>query len=118
VYFIGHSVKHSLSSATLGALRLSAQTSFAEGKTLGIEKLSTKEALPSANLSTKCDARQMAVRSHLLLTTVNFAECRPLTLGKKIVFYFFHQTFCGVFLQYINLHVQSWHNYQSVCYNY
>jgi superfamily II DNA or RNA helicase len=32
VHFIGHSTKHSLSSSTLGELRLSTQTSFAEGK--------------------------------------------------------------------------------------
>jgi hypothetical protein len=33
-----------------------------------------------------------------------FTECLPLTLGK--VFFLLSQIFCGVFLQYIDLHVQ------------
>jgi hypothetical protein len=63
-----------------------------------------------------------------------FAECSSNTLGKvtslpsifiwhsaKHIFIFFsfsYQTFSNVFLHYIYLHVQFWHNYQSVCYNY
>jgi hypothetical protein len=82
VQFIGHSTKNYLLSATLDELRLSAQTSFAEGRTLGIESHSPKEALPSAKLLAKCDAWHRAVRSRLLLTTINFDECQSLTLGK------------------------------------
>jgi hypothetical protein len=66
----------------LDELRLSAQTSFVEGRTLGIERPSAKEALSSTKLSAKRDAQQRAVGSRLLLTTVNFAECQSLTLGK------------------------------------
>lgn len=72
----------SWSSATLGEQRLSAQTLFADGGTLGIERHSAKEALSSAKLSAKCDAWQIAVRSRLLLTVINFAECQSLTLDK------------------------------------
>jgi hypothetical protein len=59
------SVKNFLSSATLGELRFSSQTSFTEGKTFDIERHSAKEALPSANkLSAKCtsDTRQSLCR--------------------------------------------------------
>jgi hypothetical protein len=31
-------------------------------------------------------------------------------------FYFPNQTFCGLFLHYVDLHVLFWHNYKSVCY--
>jgi hypothetical protein len=46
--------------------------------------------------------------AHLLtLGTIYFDECPSLTLGKKYLhfFLFFHQIFCGVFLQYIDLQV-------------
>jgi hypothetical protein len=49
-----------------------------------------------------------------------FDECLSWTLG-KVYFYFFsfpNQTFCGLFLHYVDLHVPFWHNYKSVCYNY
>jgi hypothetical protein len=82
----------------------------------------------------KDDARQRVVSGRPKMTTVNlcrgskadtrqrgfFAECLFLALG-KVLFYFFNfsnQTFYGVFLQYIDLHVQFWHNYQSVCYTF
>jgi hypothetical protein len=61
---------------------LSAHTPFAEGGTLNIERHSVKEALSSVNHLAKCNARQRAVRSRLLLTVVNFVECQLLTLGK------------------------------------
>jgi hypothetical protein len=61
----------------------------------------------------------------LQLMTVNFAErealaldkpsfCRvsSLTLGK--VYFFCNQTFCGLFLNYVDLYVQFWYNYKSV----
>jgi hypothetical protein len=57
VQFIGHSAKHALSSATLGELKHSTQTPFAEPQTLGIDMLSTKEALSSATLSAKHDTQ-------------------------------------------------------------
>jgi hypothetical protein len=45
-----------------------------------------------------------------------FTECLLWTLG-KVYFYFFyfgHQTFCGMFLHYVDLHVPFWDNYNSV----
>jgi hypothetical protein len=64
--FYRHSTKHSLLSAAFDELRLSVQTSFDEGETLGIERHSAKQALPSVTLLTKCDARQRAVRNRIL----------------------------------------------------
>jgi hypothetical protein len=37
-----------------------------------------------------------------------------LTLGKAFFFYFGDQTFCGMFLHYIDLHVPFWDNYNNV----
>jgi hypothetical protein len=60
---------------------------------------------------------------------VIFAECLKTdtrqtmlcwTLG-KVYFIFLscvNQTFCGMFLYYVDLNIPFWHNYQSVCYNY
>jgi hypothetical protein len=88
-------------------------------------------------------SRQRAVSGHLKLTAVNlcrgprvgtwqrgfFAECRqadtrqrPLyrclfwALGKAYFyfFYFGNQTFCGMFLHYVDLHVPFWDNYNNV----
>jgi hypothetical protein len=41
-----------------------------------------------------------------------FAECHFYTLGKLhfYFFYFLDQTFCGLFLHYIDLHVPFWDN--------
>jgi hypothetical protein len=49
----------------------------------------------------------------------NFCRVSFFTLDKIYIFnYFFHQTFCDVFLQYIDINVQFWHNCQSICYKY
>jgi hypothetical protein len=98
--------------------------------TLGTGKHSAKTALPSANHSTKSDARQRAVSSCLQLMAVIFAECRASALGKaaslssastrQSIFLFFSfstQTFYGMFLHYIDLHVPFLQNYKIVCYN-
>jgi hypothetical protein len=106
-------------------------TAFME-RTLGTERHSSKTVLPNTNHSAKPGTRQRAVSSRLYLTAVIFAEYRSLTLGKeaslpsvlrltlgraccaechswtlgKIFFYFFsNQTFCAIFLRYIDLHV-------------
>jgi hypothetical protein len=53
------------------------------------------------------------------LDKVSLHRVSPLTLDKVYLFFSFsYQTFYGVFVQYIDLHVQFSHNYQSVCYNY
>jgi hypothetical protein len=89
----------------------------------------------------KGGARQRAVRGRLKLTVVSlcrgpalgkeaflpsakylalgkdlFTECLLWTLGKAY-FYFFNfgnQTFCGMFLHYVDLHVPFWDNYNRV----
>jgi hypothetical protein len=40
------------------------------------------------------------------------------TLGKVYLFFFIfgNQTFCGVFLHYVDLQVPFWYNYKSVFY--
>jgi hypothetical protein len=35
-----------------------------------------------------------------------------------IFFSFANQTFCGMFIHYVDLHVPFWDNYKSVFYNY
>ena len=93
------------------------EPSFAERQTLG-----------------KDESWQRAVSGRLQLTFVSlcrvsniwhsanivFAECPMQTLGKAYFyfFYFGHQTFCGVFLHYVDLQVPFWYNYKSVFYNY
>jgi hypothetical protein len=45
-----------------------------------------------------------------------FTECLFWALD-KVYFYFFNfdnQTFCGMFLHYVDLHVLFWNNYNSV----
>jgi hypothetical protein len=103
--------------------------------------------LPSAKHSAKVDSRQRPVSSRLYLTVVIFAEGRALALGKeatlpsvprltlvkecfvgchfwtlgKVYFNFFsfsNQTFCGMFLDDVDLHVPFLHNYKSVFYDY
>jgi hypothetical protein len=54
----------------------------------------------------------------LALGKAFFAECHPRTLSKEYFLFFSIQTFCGMFLHYVDLHVPFWHNYKSVFYNY
>ena len=81
----------------------------------------------------KYGSRQRAVSGRLQLTAVSlcrvsniwhsakrvFAECPMQTLGKAYFyfFYFGHQTFSGMFLHYVDLHVPFWDNYNSVFYS-
>jgi hypothetical protein len=134
-----------LLSAALSKVLFLITTVFTESRTLSTGRHSAKTTLSSAKHSANGDARQRVVSSHLHLTTVIFAECRGLALGKeatlpcvlrlaldkvcfveyhsgtlgKVYFYFFsitNQTFTGMFLYYVDLHVPFWHNYKSVCY--
>jgi hypothetical protein len=143
---VSPSAKPSLPSVALGNVLLSVTTAFTESWTHGTGKHSAKSALPSATHSAKSDSWQRTVSSRLQLTVVIFAKCgvsalgkaaflpsglRP-TLGKlsfaechqwtldKLYFYFFSfptQTFCRMFLHYLDLHVPFLHNYKSVFYN-
>jgi hypothetical protein len=81
--------------AISGRLKLTA-VSLCRGSALG------KESLPSA--------KNLALGKDL------FTECLLWTLGKAY-FYFFNfgnQTFCGMFLHYVDLHVPFWDNYNRV----
>jgi hypothetical protein len=141
--FFGHSTKKSLLSATLGKVLLLATTLFNKSRTLGTEIHSTKKIFTECQTlgerqrsakgrqpPSKADGRylcrepssgtrQASLPSapRLTLDRVSFAECHPWTLG-KVFFYFTNQTFCGMFLHYVDLHVLFWHNYKSVFYNY
>jgi hypothetical protein len=46
-----------------------------------------------------------------------FAECQPADTRQSIFLFFCfgHQTFCCMFLNYVDLHVSFWDNYNSVC---
>jgi hypothetical protein len=57
VYFIGHSAKQALLSATLGEKRHSTQVTFTESQTLSINRRSTKESLLSIKHLVKRDPR-------------------------------------------------------------
>jgi hypothetical protein len=133
VLFVEHSAKPSLLSVPLGKVLLSITTTFTESWTLDTGKHSAKSALPSANYSAKSDSWQRVVSSHLQPTAVIFVEYRASTLGKatslpsglsntrqielyrvpsmdtrKSIFLFFSfpaQTFCGMFIQYLNVDV-------------
>jgi hypothetical protein len=75
------------------------------GRNTRLERPLTKEALPSANLSSKCDARQRAVRSHLLLTTVNFTECHLESPRQKIFVFLFSTKLFVVFFSSIQIYM-------------
>jgi hypothetical protein len=108
----------------LGKVLLSVTTMFTENRTLGTEK-------HSANGNTW----QRVVSRRLKLTAVIFAEsrvppfdtrqsklCRVFSLDTRqsifLFFYFANQTFYGMLLHYVDLHVPFCHNYKSVFYNY
>jgi hypothetical protein len=45
--------------------------------------------------------------------------CWAPRVGTRQRSYFFsNQSFCGLFLHYVDLHVRFWHNEKCVCYNY
>jgi hypothetical protein len=76
---------------------------YAERRALALGKEATLLSIPCLTLSKEC-----------------FTECHFWMLGKYffIFFSFPNQTFCGMFLHYIDLHVPFLHNYKSVFYNY
>jgi hypothetical protein len=127
VLFVGHSAKTSLPRAALGKVLHSVTMSFTECRTLGTEIHSVKTSLPSGKHSAKVALGKGPSAAVLKLMVVSlcrgsalgkelFTECLLWTLG-KIYFYFLnfvHQTFCGMFLQYVDLHVSFVDNYNRV----
>jgi hypothetical protein len=74
-----------------------------------------KEVFAESRTLGEGGARQRAVSGRLKLTVVN--QRRPAKSRKysaKYFFIFLNQTFCGMFLHYVDLHVPFWDNYNSV----
>jgi hypothetical protein len=128
----------------LGEILLSVTSWFTECKTLDTGKLSAKTCLPSVKHSAKVALGKGPSAAILKLTAVSlcrrprvdtrqrgfFAECQIFstrqrtlyrecllsTLGKSYFYFldFVHQTFCGMFLHYVDLHVSFVDNYNRV----
>jgi hypothetical protein len=134
VLYIGHSAKKTLPSAALGKVLRSVKSLFTECRTLGTAKHSAKTALPRVKHSAKMALGKGPLATVYSWRSLVFAEGRKpalgkvfslpsvkyLALGKKslcrvssvdtrqsifLFFYFGHQTFCGMFLHYVDLHV-------------
>jgi hypothetical protein len=114
-----------------GKVLLSVMTAFTESRTLDTEIRSAKKSLPSAKHSANGSARQRGVSNCLNLTPLSlpvpsfdtrqrnfFAEypgydtqqsmlCRVPSLDTRqsIFFPFPNQTFCGMFLHYVDINV-------------
>jgi hypothetical protein len=106
--------------------------SFAECQTLGKAWLSAKDCQPPSKPDGRYLRRQQSFGTR---QRIFFAECPPFDTHEsklcsvechsstlnKVDFYFFYfanQTFYGMFLHYVDLHVLFWDNYKSVFYNY
>jgi hypothetical protein len=63
----------------------------------------------------KADGRQPSAK-YWALGKERFTECLLWTLGKAYFYFldFVHQTFCGMFLHYVDLHVSFVDNYNRV----
>jgi hypothetical protein len=132
VPFVGHSAKTALSRATLGKVRLSAQSLFTECWTLDTGPHSAKGALgkgpsaavPKLTAISLCREPMVDTRQRVF-----FAECQivgtrqsPLCRVSSIdtrqsiflFFYFVSQIFCGMFLHYVDIHVSFVDNYNRV----
>jgi hypothetical protein len=143
VPFVGHSAKKALPRAALGKVRLSATSLFTECWTLGTGPHSAKTRLPSVKYSAKGALGKGPSAAVPKLTTVSlcreprvgtrqrvfFVECQVVGTRQRtlcrvssldtrqsifLFFYFVSQTFCGMFLHYVNLHVSFVDNYNRV----
>jgi hypothetical protein len=97
----------------LSLLSLSSARDLALGKGFFVLKFTLSSVLDLALDKEYLPSAPWQTLDKLSLHGVSFLD-----LGKVCFFHFFHQTFCGVFPYYIDLHVPFWHNYQNVCYNY
>jgi hypothetical protein len=75
---------------------------FAECQLIGTRQRSVLDSLSSVK--------------QLTLGKAFFTECLFWALGKAY-FYFGNQTFCGMFLHYVDPHVPFWDNYNNVLYS-
>jgi hypothetical protein len=99
----------------LGKVFLILKYTLPSARSLALGKAVFAECLPG-------DTRQglfpysLPSATQLALDKAVFAECLRYTLG-KVFFYFFYfvsQTFCGMFLHYVDLHVSFVDNYNRV----
>jgi hypothetical protein len=74
----------------------------------------------SAKVYFRVFEKSLSSVSRLTLGKAYFAECHPVGTRQSVFlfFYFANQTFCGMVLHYVDLHVPFWDNYKSVFYNY
>jgi hypothetical protein len=129
VSFVGHSAKTILPSAALGKVRLSAKSLVTECWTLGTGLHSVKTRLPSVKHSAKGALGKEPSATVPKLTAVSLCRepmvgtrqrflCRVYSLDTRqsvfLFFYFVSQTFCGMFLHYVDLHVSFVDNYNIV----
>jgi hypothetical protein len=142
VPFDGHSAKKALPRAALGKVRLSATSIFAECWTLGTGPHSVKTRLPSVKHSAKgalgkgpsaavpkltaaslCREPRVGTRQRdffaecQIVGTRQRTLCRVSSLDTRQSIFFFDfvsQTFCGMFLHYVDLHISFVDNYNRV----
>jgi hypothetical protein len=136
VSFVGHSANKALPRAALDKVRLSATSLFTECWTLGTGPHSSKTRLPSVKHSAKvaigkgpsaavpkmtavslCREPRVGTRQRVFFAECQIVGTRQRTLCRKVYFYFFDfvsQTFCGMLLHYVDLHVSFVDNYNRV----
>jgi hypothetical protein len=75
---------------------------------------STRQSLPFGFWKTFAECPRLTVGKDY------FAECHSLGTRQSIFFFFSfpNQTFCGMLLHYVDIHVPFWHNYKIVFYKY
>jgi hypothetical protein len=129
VLFIGHSAKPILPRAALGKVLRSVKILFTECTTLGTAKHSAKTALPRVKHSAKMALGKGPLAAVYSWRPSIFAECQILGTRQRtlcrvssldtrqsifLFFYFVSQTFCGMFLHYVDLYVSFVDNYNRV----
>jgi hypothetical protein len=101
---------------------------FADCQTLGERRRSAKGRQQPSIADSRYHCRASNFSTHqrsffdecLTSDTRRSILCRvPFVNTRQSIFLFFlNQTFCGMFIHYIDLHVPFWHNYKSIFYNY
>jgi hypothetical protein len=105
----------------LGKDLRSVKVLFTECGTLGTARHSAKMALGKGPLAAVY-SWQSSVFVECQISGTRQRESLPSVLCRHsakhiFIFYFGHQTFCGMFLHYVDLYVLFWDNYDSVFYS-
>jgi hypothetical protein len=129
VLFIGHSAKPTLPRVALGKVLHSVKILFTEWRTLGTAKHSAKTTLPRVKHSAKMALGKGPLAAVYSWRLSVFAECQILGTRQRtlcrvssldtrqsifLFFYFVSQTFCGMFLHYVDLYLSFVDNYNRV----